>query len=137
MAVKRMRGFTLLEVMIVCVIVGVLAAIALPAYQNYIVRANRSAAQRFMMDVSNREEQYLNNLRSYAGGSTVFSSTGLSFPVPSDIATRYDFTVVANDACCGPFPNWQITGVPKGAQASDQTLTLDSRGTKTPTDLWN
>jgi type IV pilus assembly protein PilE len=136
MAVKLSRGFTLLEVMIVCVIVGILAAIALPAYQQYIIRANRSAAQRFMMDVSNREEQYLNNLRSYAGGSTVFSATGLSFPVPSDISDRYTFTVVANDACCGPFPNWQITAAPKGAQTGDPTLTLDSRGTKAPSDVW-
>lgn len=136
MAVKRFRGFTLLEVMIVCVIVGILAAIALPAYNQYIIRANRSAAQRFMMDVANREEQYLNNMRSYAGGSTVFSATGLSFPVPSEITDRYDFAVVTNDGCCGPNPNWQITATPKGPQASDQTLTLDSRGTKAPTDLW-
>jgi type IV pilus assembly protein PilE len=136
-AVKRGRGFTLLEVMIVCVIVGILAAITLPAYQKYIIRANRSAAQRFMMDVANREEQYLNNMRSYVGGSTVFTSSGLSFPVPSEITDRYDFAVVANDACCGPFPNWQITATPKGAQASDQAMTLDSRGTKTPTELWN
>jgi type IV pilus assembly protein PilE len=134
--VKRVRGFTLLEVMIVCVIVGVLAAIALPAYQQYIIRANRSSAQRFMMDVANRQEQYLNNMRSYASGSSVFGSSGLSFPIPSEIVDRYDFAVVANDACCGPNPNWQITATPKGAQASDQVMTLDSRGTKSPTDLW-
>jgi hypothetical protein len=87
-----------------------------------------------MLDVANRQEQYLNNLRAY---TAALDSTGLSFPIPSDIALRYDFAIVVNNACCGPFPNWQITATPKGDQASDQSLTLDSRGSKSPTDLWN
>jgi len=53
------RGFTLLEVMIVCVIVGVLAAIALPAYQNQVHKGNRSAAQHFMLDVATKAQQIL------------------------------------------------------------------------------
>jgi len=54
---NRTRGFTLLEVMIVVVIVGVLAAIALPAYQSQVRKSNRSAAQQFMQDVALREQQ--------------------------------------------------------------------------------
>ena len=130
---RRAQGFTLLEVMVVAAIVGILAAIALPSYNQYIIRSNRNAAERFMMDVANRQEQYLNSMRSY---TTALDATGLSFPVPNEISDRYDFTIVTNDGCCGPTPNWQITGAPKGPQAGDVTLTLDSRGTKTPSDKW-
>ncbi|HWD15382.1 MAG TPA: prepilin-type N-terminal cleavage/methylation domain-containing protein, partial [Casimicrobiaceae bacterium] len=62
---KRVRGFTLLEVLIVCVIVGVLAAIALPAYQNQVRKGNRSAAQQFMLDVATKEQQILMDSRRY------------------------------------------------------------------------
>jgi type IV pilus assembly protein PilE len=87
-----------------------------------------------MMDVADREEQFLNSMRAY---TTALDSTGLSFPAPPDISTRYDFTIVVNDVCCGPNPNWQITAVPKGPQTGDATLVLDSRGTKSPADKWN
>lgn len=133
MAARRSGGFTLLEVMIVAVIVGILAAIALPSYYQYVLRSNRNAAQRYMMDVANRQEQYLNSMRAY---TTALDSSGLSFAVPTEISDRYDFALVVNNACCGPSPNWQITGTPKGPQAGDVTLTLDSRGVKSPSDKW-
>jgi type IV pilus assembly protein PilE len=132
---KRIRGFTLMEIMIVVVIVGILASIALPAYQDQVRRGNRSAAQRFMMDVANRQEQYLGNKRSY---TTALDSSGLSFPVPPELNGKYTFAIVVNNACCGPTPNWQITATRAGPQAvaSESDLTLDSRGTKTPADKW-
>ena len=67
MVVKRVRGFTLLEVMIVCVIVGILAAIVLPSYQNQVRKANRSSAQQFLMDVVTKEQQILLDSRNYVG----------------------------------------------------------------------
>ena len=134
MIVNHRRGFTLIELMIVVAIVAIMTIIALPTYNQYIIRGNRSAAQRFMMDVANREEQYLNNKRAY---TSAFGSTGLSFPVPADLATRYSFAAIdVNNLCCGPNPNWRITATAIGPQASDGNLTLDSQGSKTPSGKW-
>src|SRR5688500_9870500 len=53
------RGFTLIELMVTVAIVAILAAIAYPSYTNYIVRSNRSAAQGYMLELSNLEQRYL------------------------------------------------------------------------------
>ena len=62
---SKQMGFSLIELMIAVVIVGVLAAVAFPSYQNYIVKSNRAAAQAFMVDAASREKQYLLDARSY------------------------------------------------------------------------
>lgn len=128
------QGFTLLEVVIVAAVVALLAAVALPSYNRYVLAAHRSAAQRFMMDTASRQEQHLNNKHAY---TSALDSTGLAFPVPADLATRYSFAILVNNACCGPNPNWQITATPIANQAADSVLTLDSRGSKSPSDKWN
>ena len=56
---KKNSGFTLIEVLIVVAILGILMSIAVPAYSEYIRRAHRAAAQQFLLDVAQRQEQYL------------------------------------------------------------------------------
>ena len=65
------RGFTLIEIMIVVVIVTILMAIALPAFRNQIIRGHRAAAQSEMMDLANREQQFLLANRAYADKTTI------------------------------------------------------------------
>jgi type IV pilus assembly protein PilE len=59
------RGFTLIEVMIVVVIVAILAAIALPSYENYMLQARRSAAQSFVSQVAMKEEEFFSHMREH------------------------------------------------------------------------
>jgi type IV pilus assembly protein PilE len=133
---NRSRGFTLLEVMIVCVIVGVLAAIVLPSYQNQVRKANRSAAQQFMLDVATKQQQILMDSRSYVavangnfGNKPSDTNPGVGVPQPSATTGNYTFAVtVVNTATP---PTFTITGTAVGNQAVDGNLTLDQAGTKT------
>ena len=123
---RRLRGFTLIEVMITVVIVGILAAVAYPSYQDYIRRGNRSAAQAFMMTIASRQEQYLLSNRSYAA-----TTAALSLTQPPETAGRYTFAVALPT-----ITSYTITATATGAQVPDGDLTLSSDGTKTPADKW-
>ena len=63
----RLHGFTLIELMIVVTVIGILAAIAYPSYQDYIRRARRIEAQSVMMDIQLMQEKYRINHVSYGG----------------------------------------------------------------------
>jgi type IV pilus assembly protein PilE len=114
--------------MIVVAIIAILAAVAWPSYQNYVIRGNRAAAQSFMMTIATRQEQYLLTNRSY---TTNFGAGGLGLTQPPETNGRYTF-VVTNPTTS----SYLITATATGNQFSDGDLTLSSDGTKTPTDKW-
>src|SRR6266581_1407504 len=68
---RDIKGFTLIEVMIVVAIVAVLAAIALPNYADYIKRGKIIEATSALSDLRTRYEQYFLDNRTYAGGCAV------------------------------------------------------------------
>jgi len=124
----RAGGFTPIELMVVVTIIAILAAIALPNYRQYVIRGHRSAAQSQMMDIANREQQFLLMNRAYADKATLEAN---GYQLPQEVSEKYDWDVVP----VGTF--FTITLTPKGAQAGDGTLTLDSAGNKTPVEKWN
>lgn len=119
------KGFTLIELMIVVAIVGIISMIAIPQYSQYVIRANRATTQAFMMDVANREKQYLLDARSYA--STL---AALTMTAPVEVSKYYDVTI---SAPAGTPPTFVITAAPKAGtkQAGDGNLTLSDTGAKT------
>lgn len=118
------RGFTLIELMITVAIVAILASVAYPSYQQYIIRGKRAAAQAEMMDIANRQQQFLLSDRSYASKTTLEAS---GYNLPSEVSRNYSYDISVPS---GAVPTFTITFTPKGAQASDGALTLDSRGAK-------
>lgn len=128
---KKCRAFTLIELMIAIAVIALLTAIAYPSYQSYLRKGHRAAAQTFMLDIANRQQQYLLDARTY----TTDIPGVLKLTPSSDLATRYTFAVAVN---AGPPPSYTITAtpVPGSSQDGDGNLTLDSSGTKTPANKW-
>jgi type IV pilus assembly protein PilE len=127
---RKTSGFTLIELMITVAIVAILAAVALPSYRQYVIRSKRSAAQAQMMDIANRQQQFLLANRNYAD-KTALTASG--YALPSDVSVNYGYDIVLSTTGA---PGFTLTLTPQGGQASDGPLTLDNAGVKTPAGKW-
>ena len=130
LTIKRSQGgFTLIELMVVVAIVAILLAVALPAYQNQVIRGHRAAAKSEMLDIANRQQQFLLANRSYA--ATVGE---LNYTLPDEVAAHYGEPVITPGGTAVPSYSMRITAI--GRQASDGYLQITSEGAKTPVDKW-
>ncbi len=125
---RHSAGFTLIELMIVVIIVGVLAAIAIPQYQNYVLRSNRTEGQALLTEAAARQERFFTQNNTYADtvaklGYTSADSQNRLYQLVINLSngnTRYTLTAV-------PI-NGQVKDNPKCG-----TLGLTHTGEKTAT----
>jgi len=127
----RARGFTLIELMIVVAIVALLAAVAYPSYTSYVKRGYRASAQSYVMDLAQKQAQYLADNRAYADSETKLRATA-----SADVSRNYEikFNAPATDVP----PTFIISAEPKSdsVMAGDVILTINQAGQKTPSDKW-
>jgi len=119
--------------MITVAIIAILATIAWPSYLQQVRKGRRSSAKATMMDIANREQQYLLTNRTYAD-TAALQATG--YVVPTDVSSYYTWRA---DLGAGPLPTFTITFTGTGSQAADNDqgpLTLDQAGNRSPMSKW-
>ncbi len=124
-------GFTLIELVITVAIIAILTTIAIPGYQQYLIRSNRVAAEAQMMEIANRQQLFMVSDRSYADKEKLELS---GYTLPAEVASKYDYEITLDSS--KSLPGFLITFIPQGSQSIDGELTLDSAGIKTPLEKW-
>lgn len=128
---STLHGFTLVELLIVIAIMGVLMSIALPAYQNSVLRSGRAEAKSELLQVASDQERYFSNFNTY-----VDDATPLNTPVVADRdrTTQNGLYTISVAACGGgAITNCFVaTATAAGDQAADActTLTISNTGAR-------
>jgi len=124
-------GVTLIELLITVAIIGILASVAYPSYTDYVMRSNRSEAQRELLRYANLQEQVFVDTRSYATDMKGLGHTSVSIRTDSK---NYLIKVINPTAT-----TYTLRAIAKNNQVNDVgcvKLNIDHLGRKTPKACW-
>jgi type IV pilus assembly protein PilE len=143
----RQRGFSLIELMIVVAIIAIVAAIALPSYQRYVIKTKRSIGQSALLQVADRQQQFFMDNKRFA-----LNATALGFAAnPYIVDDKGNSTVAADGGAIYSISlsnvtalTWTATATPLHQQLSRDTycgsLSITHTGIKSETgssdDCW-
>ncbi|HKY89902.1 MAG TPA: type IV pilin protein [Nevskiaceae bacterium] len=145
---KRARGFTLIELMIVVVVIGVLLAIGIPSYHAYTTRTHRALAKSSLTEIVSKQESWYADHKGYAtalsklgyDADTLYLSTDQQLLAASSSNAVYKITLAGEPASttCPPGgaaarSGFTVVAEPIEAQADDTAcgrLCVSSLGTR-------
>ncbi len=127
----KIRGFSLIELMIVVSVISILAAIAYPAYMDSVTKTRRAAAAGCLMELSQFMERFYTINMRYDQDT---SGTAIALPNTSCMSSQQDFYTYSFSGAVAN-STYTIQAVPQGGQATRDTkcatLTINQTGTKT------
>ncbi|RDH82586.1 MAG: hypothetical protein DIZ80_09890 [endosymbiont of Galathealinum brachiosum] len=125
------NGFTLIEVLIVVAIVGILASVVIPSYQEFVLETKRTDGKAALLDMGDRQERY------YSQNNTYASSTALLYGAAGTQLSPKEFYVLTINS--GDTNAFLITATAQAEQTDDTaciTMTYNQAGAKTPEACW-
>lgn len=141
--VKKMVGFTLIELMIAVAIVGIIAAIALPSYQSSVRKSNRAEAKTELTDIAQRLQRCYTLYAKFNNGTDCGVYIDLA---DGGYITRggqyYEITIGVPASGNPPETTYRLTATAVRAPQTEDTaggcdeLTLDHTGAKAPAACW-
>lgn len=108
----KARGFTLIEVMMVVVLIGVTVALAYPAYVNHVVKARRGDAHAMMLAAAVKQEQFYAQRGSYTA-----DMRELGYAADPAVSEKGFYRIDASLSSSGQ--GYVLTATRSGVQASD------------------
>lgn len=143
---RKAGGFTLIEVLIVIAIIGILAAIAVPSYSDYVRRGKITEATATLANMRVQMEQYFQDNRTYlaVGAQPAPCAAGSAVPVPANLRffnvacalTATTFTITATGRADQAMNGFVFTVNELNAQSSTITASSDTTGYTTNTACW-
>jgi type IV pilus assembly protein PilE len=131
---KKSSGFTLVELIVAMVIAAILAAVAIPAYSNYVRKARRTEVKTALLDLASLEERYFSVNNSYTTSATALSYAAWPVTLPSGYYVVAQPVVVA--ATTNAAATYTLSATVTGDQTKDtqcQSFTLNSAGSQAAT----
>ncbi len=119
------RGFTLIELMIVVAIIGILAAIAYPSYDEYVKRGNRTEGQALLSEAAARQERYFGQNNAYITSDADITKLGLRNGSTSETG-KYTLSVGTSNGDGG----YTLTAEQQFGDTKCGNLTLNALGAK-------
>jgi type IV pilus assembly protein PilE len=129
----RMQGVTLIELVIVVVIIGILASIAVPTYSQYVLRSHRVEAKSALMKLAAAQEQYYVQNNTYATAAKLSTAPPGGLGIPATTENGWYTIAIADGASTAAY---SATATAAGSQTRDTkcaSFTINQLGQKTAT----
>lgn len=124
---RAQKGFTLIEIMIVVVVIAILAAIALPNYSEHVRRGHRAEGQSFLADAAARQERYYAQNHQYTTSiPNLYGGTATSRTSPND---KYSLKIEQDDDDGG----YTLTAEPTFTDTNCGELVINAKGARSVT----